>query len=142
MRVPILSREELRARNFRTSSFCLVWIARHARQTDRRAVAGVVGMTDSIEFGRIPLSSRLSRLLRETHETRPTAVLSRCLSLPLGERHARQDRVRGAFLKIHTEVERDRWTGERKAVRYSYEPAGTQRWDIRDVQGARRGGRW
>jgi len=36
--------------------------------------------------------------LRETRETRPTEVLSRCLSLPLGERHARQDRVHGVLL--------------------------------------------
>lgn len=59
-------------------------ITQHARQHWLVAIYGVVSSAC------------------ETRETRPTAVLSRCLSLPLGERHARQDRVREVFLEHST----------------------------------------
>jgi hypothetical protein len=107
MRPPILSRERPKTRIFRAPGFCLLWTARHARQTGMHAVARFLGMTASIGFGRISVRVRLSRLRCETRETSPTAVLSRCLSLPLGERHARQTGCVASLWNIQPEVKRD-----------------------------------
>ena len=91
MRAPILSRERRKTRNSRAPGFCIFWIARHARQTRRRAVAKFLGRTASIGFGRIYVVANWSRLLRETRETSAPVILSRCLFFPLGKRHARHE---------------------------------------------------
>lgn len=91
MSLPILSRE-----GEKRPVRLLSRLERETRETNGHIKRGVI-RRDSRQYWFVAICEVVSSAC-ETRETRPTAVLSRCLSLPLGERHARQDRVRGVFL--------------------------------------------